>query len=364
MIIRNFVLNKYLVNEFLKSFFKVVLVFIALGLIMNLFEEINFFRKFDVNISIPIALSFMVIPSMLVNTLPFIIFLSSMVLFIKLKHNRDLLSIKILGYSNMKFLFIFAITAFFLGAFTLFAINPITSAIVKSYVDIKGKYDVYKNHLASITSNGIWIKERVGNSTHIIQANGLEFDTLIDVSIYKFDQNKVLFERINAKTSNVSSSKWIAKNVTKYSFGDKNTKENFETLVIDSNYDKEKLNSIYSNLDTISLYKLIRNTDELIKKGYNPSLLKEKKHFYLSLPFFLVLMVLLAGIFTLNDNERRQNTYYILLSIVACVIIFFLSNFSNALGVTEKIPLLVSVWAPVIILSIFCSIGVLQIYDK
>tara|TARA_B100000029_G_scaffold441355_1_gene459122 strand:- start:4194 stop:5282 length:1089 start_codon:yes stop_codon:yes gene_type:complete len=361
---QNFILNKYLVSQFLKSFFNVILIFVALGLIMNLFEEINFFREFNVNIAVPIGLSFMVIPSMLVGILPFIIFLSSMLVFIKLKNNRDLLSIKILGYSNMKFLFIFSVAAFFLGVFTLFAINPLTSAIVKSYEDVKGKYDVYKNHLASITSNGIWIKEKIGNSTQIIQADNLSIDQLTNVSIYKFDENKVLFERINAKTSDISDSKWIAKNVTKYNFGDENTRETFDTLVVDSNYDKEKLNSIYSNLDTISFYKLIRNTDDLVRKGYNPALLEEKKHFYLSLPFFLVLMVCLAGIFTLNDNEKKQNTYYILLSIIACVIIFYLKNFSTALGATERIPLLISVWAPVLILSIFCSIGLLQVYDK
>ena len=361
---QNFVLNRYLVNQFLKNFFIMILIFVALGLIMNLFEEINFFREFDVNISIPVGLSFMVIPSMLVNILPFIIFLSSMLLFIRLKNNRDLISIKILGYSNIKFLFIFSSTAFVLGLLTLFAINPLTSAIVKSYEDIKGKYDVYQNHLAAITSNGIWIKEKIGTSTHIIQAKGLNVDTLTHVSIYKFDENKFLFERINAETSNISSSKWIAKNVVKYKFGDDNTQENFETLAINSNYDKEKLKSIYSNLDTISVYKLMRNTDELIQKGYNPSLLEEKKHFYLSLPFFLVLMVFLAGIFTLNDNERKQNTYYILLSIIACVIIFYLKNFYTALGTTERIPLTLSVWSPVVILSFFCSIGVLQINDK
>ena len=361
---QNFILNKYLVYQFLKSFFNVILIFIALGLIMNLFEEINFFRKFNVNISVPIALSFMVIPSMLVGILPFIIFLSSMLVFIKLKTNRDLISIKVLGYSNLKFLFIFASTAFVLGLFILGAINPLTSAIVKSYVDIKGKYDIYKNHLATITSNGIWIKEKIGSSTHVIQADGLKDNELINVSIYKFDENNILYERINAKTSDISSSKWISKNATRYEFGNKSNQESFETLLIDSNYDKEKLNSIYSNLDTISFYKLLSNTDELIKKGYNPSLLKEKKHFYLSLPFFLVLMVYLAGIFTLNDNERKQRTYYILLSIVACVLIFYLKNFSTALGTTERIPLTVSVWAPVIILSLFCSIGVLQINDK
>ncbi len=361
---QNFILNKYLINQFLKSFLNIVLIFTALGLIMNLFEEINFFRQFEINISIPIGLSFMVIPSMLVSILPFIVFLSSMLVFYKLKNNRDLISIKVLGYSNLKFLTLFSTTAFFLGIFTLLAINPVTSAILKSYVDIKGKYDIYKNHLASITANGIWIKEKVDNSTHIIQAESLNNDELINVSIYKFDKNKVLFERINAKTSDISTSKWIAKNGTRYTFGEENKYEKFDTLLLNSNFDREKLNSIYSNLDTISFYKLVRSEKELIQKGYAPSLLQEKKHFYLSLPFFLVLMVFLAGIFTLNDNEKKQNTYYVLLSIIACVVIFYLKNFSTALGTTERIPLIISVWSPVLILSIFCSIGVLQINDK
>ena len=100
---KNFILNKYLVNEFLKSFFNVILIFIALGLIMNLFEEINFFREFNVSLLLPLALSFLIIPSILVSMLPFIIFLSSMALFIKLKNNRDLLSLKILGFSNTNF---------------------------------------------------------------------------------------------------------------------------------------------------------------------------------------------------------------------------------------------------------------------
>ena len=240
----NFVLNKYLVSQFLKSFFNVVLIFIALGLIMNVFEEINFFRKFNVNIAVPIGLSFMVIPSMLINILPFIVFLSSMAVFIKLKNNRDLISIKILGYSNMKFLYIFSFTAFVLGLLTLITINPVTSVIVKSYVDIKGKYDIYKNHLASITANGIWIKEKIGNSTHIIQAKRLNFNELEGVSIYKFDENNVLFERINAKNSDISSSKWIANEVTTYKFNNEETIETFDTLIINSNYDKDKLNSI------------------------------------------------------------------------------------------------------------------------
>ena len=85
----NFVINKYLVTEFFKSFLNVVLVFCCLGLILNLFEEINYFKNYDIGIGLPIILSLMFIPSVVINMMPFILFLSSMFVFIKLKNNRD-----------------------------------------------------------------------------------------------------------------------------------------------------------------------------------------------------------------------------------------------------------------------------------
>ena len=56
--------------------------------------------------------------------LPFILFLSSMWVFIKLKNNRDILSLKTFGYSNANFLiFCFVQTVYFIV--TLFAVNPV-----------------------------------------------------------------------------------------------------------------------------------------------------------------------------------------------------------------------------------------------
>ena len=67
---------------------------------MNLFEEINFFKNYDVGILMPIKLSLLVIPSIIINLLPFILFISSMVVFIKLKDNRDIIALKTFGFSN------------------------------------------------------------------------------------------------------------------------------------------------------------------------------------------------------------------------------------------------------------------------
>jgi lipopolysaccharide export system permease protein len=362
--VKNFVINKYLAGEFLKIFLNVLLIFFCAGLVMNLFEEINYFRKYDVGIRLPIQLSFMIIPSIIINMLPFILFLSSMWVLIKLKNNRDLLSLRTFGISNGKFIFLFSLIAFIIGIIVLTALNPITSVVAKYYEDTKGSYDLDKSHLASIGENGVWIKEKIGKNINIIRSGTLRDNFLIDVSIYKFNENNLLIERTEAKQANIRDTAWLIEDGYTIQFQDINIRNDFENLIFYSNFNKEKLNSIYSNLDTVSFYRLMTESKELVARGYSSKLLKEKKHFYLSLPFFLVLMVLLSGIFTLNSNERRQNTYYVFLSIITCVVIFYFKNFSIALGATEKIPLVLSVWSPIIILFLFCSVGIIQINEK
>ena len=53
--IRSFLLNKYLGKEFITTTLIITIVFLFLGVIMNLFEEINFFKDLDVSIYLPIC---------------------------------------------------------------------------------------------------------------------------------------------------------------------------------------------------------------------------------------------------------------------------------------------------------------------
>ena len=331
---------------------------------MNLREEITYFADYDVGIVLPIALSFMIVPSILVNIFPFIIFLSSMWVLIKLKNSNEILSLKTFGFSSLKFVSLFSIVAFFTGVIILLALTPVTSLMVKYYEDVKGGYDLDKSHLASITNNGVWLKEKVGSKTTFIKSKKIEGNFLLDVSIYKLNKENILTERIETKRANILNTPWVLEDGVKTTFDTNGLSESFETLIFESTFNKAKLNSIYSNLDTLSFYKILTEIDDLVKRGYNIKLLEEKKHYYLSLPFFLVLMVCLASIFSLGSNDKRQNVYYILLSIITCVIIFYFKNFSMALGATERIPLIISVWSPIIILTLFCSVGIIQINEK
>ena len=362
--LKSFVINKYISKDFLKIILIMIFGFYCLSTIMNLFEEINFFKDIEIGIFIPLFMSMLIVPSIIYNLLPFVILLSSIFLFWKLVKTDEVIALKTSGLSNLSIIIIPCIVAFFLGIFMVTTINPITSALVEKYENIKGSYNPDKGYLAAITSNGIWIKEQNEDITTFIRSSHLEKGHLMDVSIYQLDRNNEPILRMEAVSANIKNSTWILKGVRKYE-KDENVSVNTEdTIIYKSVYDLNKIETLYSNLETISFWKLKKQIKLLADRGYSTKEMRGKLQKAISFPLFLVAMVLLAAVFTLGKTYKKNNWSYIFISIFACVLIYFFNDFSIALGKTEKLPIELSVWMPVIIVFIFSFIGLIHVNQK
>ena len=154
----NKIITKYLLTNFFKSILIWVSIFYCFGIILSLFEEIEFFKNLNVSLYTPILLTSISVPGIIIKILPFIIFISSMWFMIKIRNNKDLLTIKVFGYSNLKIFFILAFT-FFLGCLILFLINPITSSMSKYYEKTKSKYARDIDHLVHLTKMDYGLKK-------------------------------------------------------------------------------------------------------------------------------------------------------------------------------------------------------------
>ena len=66
------VYHTYLSKNFLLTLLKTFLVFLSLAFILNIFEEMNFFKDYDVSITLPIFLTLLNIPSIIFDIFPFI----------------------------------------------------------------------------------------------------------------------------------------------------------------------------------------------------------------------------------------------------------------------------------------------------
>ena len=69
------------------------------------------------------------------------------------------------------------------------------------------------------------------------------------------------------------------------------------------------------------------------------------------MPFFLFLMTGLAAILTMNALKKSDNVKFIIVGLITSIGIFYLKDLSLALGQTDKIPLILDIWAPIIILG-------------
>ena len=96
---KNLVFN-YLLKNFLKTFLVCVLITYCFGMVLNLFEEIEFFKNNEVSLLIPLMLTSIFVPSIIIKLLPFIIFISSMWFMLQIRNSKDLLTLKIYGYSR------------------------------------------------------------------------------------------------------------------------------------------------------------------------------------------------------------------------------------------------------------------------
>ena len=362
--IRSFLINKYLAKEFIKIVINTSIIFFCLGFIMNIFEEINFFKDFNVTITIPIILSLLFVPSLLNYFFPFVILLSGIWFFLKIKKTDELTSMNVSGMSNLSVIIIPSILSIILGIFFVTALNPITSLLVKKYEAVKGNYEKEQDYLATVTVNGIWIKERGLKANYMIRASHLEKENLMGVTIYEFDKDNNFTRRIEADSANITSLKWVLKNITVINSDGIMSTEPIKDPFYFSMYDIKKIKSLYSNLDTISFWDLEHEINLLKQRGYSTREMQVKLHRSLAFPFFLLSMVLLSSVFTLGTTFKENNWTYVFLTITASVVIFFFNDFSAALGKTDKLPIELSVWMPIAIIFIFSFVGIIHANQK
>jgi hypothetical protein len=66
----------------------------------------------------------------------------------------------------------------------------------------------------------------------------------------------------------------------------------------------------------------------------------------------------------MSSLKNSNNFKIISFGLISTAATFYFKDLSIALGQTDRIPLILSVWAPIIILSLIMIVGVLQINEK
>ena len=354
--------NKFIYKTFNNILLKVILIFAALIFTLNIFEEINFFKDSEKNFYFPLILTFLNLPSLLYDTLPFIFLITTQFFFIKIIHNDELNIFKINGVKNIKLLLTLSINIFIIGIFVVTIFYNLSAKFKNVYLDFKNTSSDDNKYLAVITENGVWIKDEMEDSIYIINANKIEKHLLLSVSIFKFDKNFRLKETLYSDKVSIETKEWVLTNPS-ISFNNNTTKQT-EEIIFKSHFDYNKIMKLYSNLSALTFFELMNLEKDYKSIGYSTSNIELHMQKIYSFPFFLVIVSLFAGILMLNIGYNKDYIFNVILGIMLSVTIYYINYLSFTLGENGKLPIALSVWLPIMILSIFNLIGLVRINEK
>ncbi len=352
---------KFLVNLFNISFLKVFFVFFIIILISNILEQVEFFKNINLNFFYLIFLSFLNTPSIVFEILPFIFLISTQVFFISLIDKNELEIFKYTGLNNLKIIKIISVYTLMLGFIFIIVFYNIASSLKNSYLLIKNQYSEDNKYLAVITENGLWIKDEINNGINIINANKVDDKFLLNVSITQFNKNFEILRIIQSNKVDISTYKW---KIFEPSILTNNVQNKQKEIILSSNFNLKKINSLFSNLSSLTMIDLFN-----LRKSYKAlsySVIDIDSHFYkiISYPIYLTLITIFASIIMFNIGYQKNSFFKITLGILLSVIIYYVNYFLNILGTNEKIPLILSILMPLIILSIINFISIIKINEK
>jgi len=352
---------KFLITSYLKSFLNIFLIMITLVFILNILKEIEFFNNVNVSPFYPVFLSILSSPSVIFEMFPFIILISTQFFFIKLFENDEIQIFKYSGLKNTSILKVLCFLVLSIGLIIITLYYNFSSGLQSYYLQLKNQYTKNNEYLAVINKNGLWIKDIVNDKIAIINSSKIDKNFLTNSFITMFDDNYNLLLSIKSDKIDIKNKNWLIHNPQ--IFENNNSKE-LEIYEFKSNFDLERIKNLFSNLSSLSLIELMNLKQNYETLNYSTTEVEIQIQKILSYPLYLMVMMILSAAIMFNTKKFKKTTFKIAIGLFFSVVIYYIINFFNVLGTSEKLQVLPSIWIPIISLLFFSMIILYKFNEK
>ena len=353
--------TKFLVKTYLISLLNVFFIFFCLIFILNLLTELEFFKQKDVEVYFPLYLSLINTPIFVFEMLPFIFLISTQFFFNTLFSDNEMNIFKYSGLKNTKIFSILIITTFFVGIIIISIFYNLSSNLKNLYLGLKSNYTEDKKYLAVVTNNGLWIKDIYNENILIINASSFNNNELLNTYISEFDKNFEIKRNIKSKKIDIRNKEWIIEEAEIY---EQNNKEIVKNLKFKTNFDYELIQTLFSNMSSLSFIELINMRENYKKLNYSLTEIDLQLFKLILFPIYFILMFIFSAIIMMNTKTFKSKSLKIIIGLFLSVIIYYINNFFYVLGSSEKLNAVSSVIIPLIILTMVNSIFMRNINAK
>ena len=174
--------------------------------------------------------------------------------FLKLFNNDEINILKYSGLKNIKIINILSLVSFVIGVLVITIFYSFSSNLQHYYLQIKNQFSDDKLYLAVINKNGLWMKDVVDNQISIINSSKIDNNFLTNTFITTFDDEFNLVKSLKSDKIDIKDNEWLIYDVTIF---EENLSKKKNLIKFKSNFNQKKIESLFSNLSSLSLLKLI-----------------------------------------------------------------------------------------------------------
>ena len=347
-------LDKYILKEFLRFFIITFLSFIALFLIIDFFEKSRMLLSNKASIaqaasylfySIPLIMSYIIAPSVLLATL---------LTFSSLSKFSEITAMKANGINIYRMTLPILIFASFAAVFLFCFSELVTPAAVQKTKYII-KVDIQKKkNMGFFKQNEIWYRGE--NAIYNFRMFDIDKNILRGVTINYLNPDYTLKGRVDAKTAEWKGDQWMFHNLLTISF-DENENPVLawsKEKTIDIPEKPEDFKVIQKDVEKMGYFELRKYVKKIQSEGYDVTKYLVDLDGKIAFPFVTLIMVFIAVPFSLRSERSGGIMQSIGIGIFIGFSYWIVHGFCMSLGKSEILPAMLAAWAANIL---FCAMG-------
>lgn len=350
-------LSRYLFFQFLFNF---IVLLGGLLLVVYIFDTVELLRRASRLDAFPISLVLQMglfkLPDAGQQIFPFAILFSALFTFWQLTRRSELVVVRAAGLSAWQFLLPLVLAAFLVGAVQTILINPLGAMMIGKYERLESEQLKQDDSLISISDQGLWLRQKAENrETVLLHAARIQQPEWIlhDVMALYLTPDTGFIRRVDAASARLKGSAWALEGAVINQPGARPVRAG--QTMLQTTLSIEEIENSFADPKTVPFWNLPAYIETMASTGFNATPLRIQLQALIAKPFFLIGMVLIAACVALRPQRAGGTTLLIVAGVIMGFVVFFLTNFLQALGASGQIPVFMAAWFPP---AIYCLMGV------
>ena len=333
-------------------------------LLVDTVEQISTIgTRADINLLQALGFSFMKLPTLVEQTLPFGLLIAAMLTFRQLSARAELPVIRASGLSAWRFLTPSIVLALLMGLFTMAAVSPIGSYFSKKYEAERASLLETRGGEIAQSGTGIWLRDGNELIQTIINADSIDTTGTVLKNVRFIQQERVFnndsredvfifLRRLDASQAKLERGFWQLEDVIEYT-PDSPAKA-LVRLSFSTDMEQATLIDRFRTPTHIGYWQLPAYIETSEAAGIDASKLRMRYFSITAIPVMFTAMSLIGALACLRLVRLGRTAPFIAFGTGSAVALYFVNQLGSSLGTIGAIPPLVAALSPPIFAVFAC----------